>query len=44
MECYECSVEGEEIVHMNLKKDDDQRTVLAFCPNCGCEEVIGFGI
>jgi uncharacterized Zn finger protein len=43
MECSNCSVDGKKLVHMETKFDKDNRAKLAICPECGKEEIVGFG-
>ena len=43
MECVYCSVNGKKIVYMDDKGFDKSNAHVYECPECGREEVSGFG-
>jgi hypothetical protein len=43
MDCYKCSVSGKMLVKMETYYDEKLGAAIAKCPQCGREEIIGFG-
>jgi len=43
MDCYVCSESGKKLVEMNVEWDSEIGASVAICPECGRDEVIGFG-